>query len=63
METKLQPYVGPQPYELKDKDLFFGRDREARELVSLIISSRELLLYAQSGAGKTSIQMLRSSLF
>ncbi|MBN2394416.1 MAG: hypothetical protein JXR84_27020 [Anaerolineae bacterium] len=49
------PYVGPRPYERKDKDNFFGRKREARELCALIRSEREVLFYAQSGAGKTSL--------
>src|SRR2546430_15508483 len=55
METKFQPYVGPRPYERDDLALFFGRDYEADELLSLIISYRELLFYAQSGTGKTSL--------
>lgn len=49
------PYVGPQPFEQEDKDRFFGREREANELLSLVIANRMSLLYAQSGAGKTSL--------
>jgi tetratricopeptide (TPR) repeat protein len=49
------PYVGPRPFEKQDKGLFFGRDREASEIFSLIIAHPTLLLYAQSGAGKTSL--------
>jgi WD40 repeat protein len=49
------PYVGPRPFERQEKNLFFGRDREVSELLSLIISHRTVLLYAQSGAGKTSL--------
>ena len=49
------PYVGPRPFERRDRDLFFGREREASDLLSLIIAHRVLLLYAQSGAGKTSL--------
>ena len=55
METKFQPYVGPRPYERDDLALFLGRDYEADELLSLIISYRELLFYAQPGTGKTSL--------
>src|SRR6266571_7462828 len=55
MATEFQPYVGPRPYERNDPAPFFGRDREADELVSLIFSYRELLFYAQSGIGKTSL--------
>src|SRR5918992_5087759 len=49
------PYVGPQPFRGEDQALFFGRDREANEAVSLIIAHRVLVLYAESGAGKTSL--------
>jgi hypothetical protein len=49
------PYVGPRPFERGDRDLFFGREREANDLLSLIVAHRVLVLYAQSGAGKTSL--------
>jgi hypothetical protein len=49
------PYVGPRPFERQDRGLFFGRDREASEVLSLVIAHRMLLIYAQSGAGKTSL--------
>lgn len=50
-----QPYVGPRPFERADSFRFFGRDREAIDLVSLIIADSILLVYAQSGVGKTSL--------
>lgn len=49
------PYVGPRPFERDEKDKFFGREREARDLLSLVVSERLVLFYAQSGAGKTSL--------
>jgi hypothetical protein len=49
------PYPGPRPFERGEQNLFFGRDREVTDLFSLIIAHREALLYAQSGAGKTSL--------
>ena len=49
------PYVGPRPYERGDRHNFYGRNREARDLLSLILSERVVLFYAQSGAGKTSL--------
>jgi hypothetical protein len=49
------PYVGPRPFEALERDLFFGRGRETRKLASLIVARRVVLLYAQSGAGKTSL--------
>ena len=48
-------YVGPRPFERSERGLFFGRDREISELLSLVISSRVVLCYAPSGAGKTSL--------
>lgn len=49
------PYVGPRPFAQADVYRFFGRDREAAELYSLVAAHRTVLLYAQSGAGKTSL--------
>lgn len=55
MADKFEPYVGPRPFGRGDSSRFFGRIREANELLSLIISHPITLLYAQSGAGKTSL--------
>jgi hypothetical protein len=49
------PFVGPVPFERKDADLFFGRVGEVQELISLIVANRVVVLYAASGAGKTSL--------
>ena len=49
------PYIGPRPFERADRDKFFGRMRETRDLLSLIMAERVVLFYAQSGAGKTSL--------
>lgn len=49
------PYVGPRPYEQGEQALFFGRDREASELFSLVCAHPVVLFYSQSGAGKTSL--------
>lgn len=49
------PYVGPWPFEASESDRFFGRGREIRKLASLVVARRVVLLYAQSGAGKTSL--------
>jgi len=55
-ERKVEnPYVGPRPFEERHQRRFFGRDWEADELVSLVIAHPAVLLYAQSGAGKTSL--------
>jgi WD40 repeat protein len=52
---KDNPYVGPRPYEREDRQNFFGRQREARDLTALIMAERVVLFYAPSGAGKTSL--------
>ncbi|MCX7682750.1 MAG: WD40 repeat domain-containing protein, partial [Anaerolineae bacterium] len=52
---KNNPYVGPRPFERSDRHNFYGRTREARELLSLILAERAVLFYAPSGAGKTSL--------
>jgi tetratricopeptide (TPR) repeat protein len=49
------PYPGPRPFKKEEKDRFFGRETEARELLSLVTAHQALLLYAQSGAGKSSL--------
>ncbi|MFN2221181.1 MAG: hypothetical protein ACK2UH_01400, partial [Candidatus Promineifilaceae bacterium] len=52
---EIVPYVGPRPFESDDSGYFFGRDYEAAELLAQIVSYRTVVLYAPSGAGKTSL--------
>jgi WD40 repeat protein len=56
-KNEFDPYVGPRPFgrAKEDRARFFGRDREADEIVSLIFSHSVLVVHAQSGAGKTSL--------
>jgi hypothetical protein len=49
------PYVGPRAFTRAEGDRFFGREREARELLARVIAERLVLFYAQSGTGKTSL--------
>jgi WD40 repeat protein len=49
------PYVGPRTFEEKDARFFFGREREARDLLWLVMSEPLVLFYAPSGAGKSSL--------
>jgi len=53
--TEQKPYVGAQTFKPDESHLFFGREREAFDLLSLVISDRLVLFYAQSGAGKSSL--------
>lgn len=50
-----KPYVGPRTFRPNERERFFGRDREARDLVARIVAERFTLFYAQSGAGKSSL--------
>ena len=49
------PYVGPRTFTEQESNLFFGREREARDLLALVLRERLTLFYAQSGAGKSSL--------
>ncbi len=53
----LEPFVGPRPFGLnkEDQERFFGRDDETEEIISLIYSHQLVLIYGESGTGKTSI--------
>ena len=53
--TPVEPYVGPRSFRKDQREFFFGRDEEADELVSIITAHSAVLLYSQSGAGKTSL--------
>jgi len=49
------PFVGPRAYKKGEGARFFGRGRELATLLNLLIARRLVLLYAPSGAGKTSL--------
>lgn len=51
------PYVGPRPFTDAPEDIarFFGRSREARDIISLILAQRTVVLYGKSGTGKSSL--------
>jgi Novel STAND NTPase 1 len=49
------PFIGPRPYSSSERAMFFGRDEEVSRLVSLVIAHPAVLLFAVSGAGKTSL--------
>jgi len=55
MSVEYKPYVGPRPFEQEHESIFFGRERETSEIISLIVSHPVTLVYSQSGAGKTSL--------
>ena len=47
------PYVGLRAF--RRGETLYGRDREANNLLDLLIAERTVLLHAPSGAGKTSL--------
>src|SRR5262245_51569173 len=49
------PYPGLRPFESNERDLFFGRDRDAELLSNKIFAARLTLLFGQSGRGKSSL--------
>lgn len=55
VDPTVSPYVGPTSFPKHKWNKFFGREREAKELVELIVQSRVVLVYAASGAGKSSL--------
>lgn len=47
------PYIGPRAFRTGEK--LYGRNREARQLLDLLIAERVVLLHSPSGAGKSSL--------
>lgn len=54
-------WLGLASYEEKDSGIFYGRDKEVRELSEDIFSHVQTVIYGPSGVGKTSI--LRAGVF
>ena len=52
---KKNPFVGSRPFEGGDRGNYFGRTREARDLLALIRAERAVLLHSQPRTGKTSL--------
>ncbi|GAB4501723.1 MAG: PQQ-binding-like beta-propeller repeat protein [Anaerolineales bacterium] len=51
--TRPNPYVGPRSFKKGEK--LYGREQETAELLDLWIAERIVMLYAPSGAGKSSL--------
>jgi WD40 repeat protein len=49
------PFKFLDSYTLNDKEIFFGREKEAEEVYSRLFYSKLLLIYGPSGSGKTSL--------
>ena len=55
VSAPVSPYVGLNFYTQQDAAMFFGRESEQTVLIGNLRASRLTLLYAQSGAGKSSL--------
>ena len=51
----ISPFKFLDSYSIEDKDIFFGRDVESKELYKKFFSKNLLLLYGKSGTGKSSL--------
>jgi WD40 repeat protein len=49
------PYRGIQPYRFVDHAIFFEREEETNGLLSLVVVYRGVMVYGDSGAGKSSL--------
>ncbi|MCB9291560.1 MAG: SUMF1/EgtB/PvdO family nonheme iron enzyme [Lewinellaceae bacterium] len=49
------PFKFLDPFELADKDVFFGRDKEIDTLYRMVYQTNLALVYGYSGTGKTSL--------
>lgn len=54
-QQKQNPFKGLYPYEEKDKDVFYGRDREVEEFFKLVKLNILTVVFGKSGIGKTSL--------
>lgn len=49
------PYPGIPPFSYAHRNVFFSREAETRALVRLVVMYRGVLLYSESGTGKSSL--------
>src|ERR1700733_9657881 len=48
-------YPGPRPFEENDINLFFGRDKDKKNLLTFINVEQMLVVFSKSGLGKSSL--------
>ena len=48
-------YPGLQPFETENAALFYGREREARDLYAQVMVEKMVVLFSKSGMGKSSL--------
>lgn len=52
---KIYPFKFLDAYTQQDKDIFFGREEEVKQLYQMLFQSDLILIYGASGTGKTSL--------
>ncbi|GAA0847886.1 tetratricopeptide repeat protein [Streptosporangium amethystogenes subsp. fukuiense] len=55
VDRATQPYVGLRPYDRDEHVLFFGREREGRDIATIWQATGLTVLFGASGVGKTSL--------
>ncbi len=55
MENNFNPYKGIETYDLKDRAIFHGREREIADITDIILNNKSTILTGYSGCGKTSL--------
>lgn len=51
----IKRYPGALPFNSKQENIFYGRDKDIKRLLTLIQVEKQVLLYSKSGLGKTSL--------
>ena len=49
------PFPGIDPFNYAERNVFFAREQESRALIRLVVIHRGVLLYSDSGTGKSSL--------
>ena len=53
--SQKSPFKFLQPYTREDRKIFFGRDEEIEQLYKMVFQADIILVYGESGTGKTSL--------
>lgn len=54
-ESQKIPFVGLRPYKTEENKIFFGRERQVYDLLTLLQSNRIIAILGPSGCGKSSL--------
>ena len=55
MSTRKSPFKFLDPYTVEDREIYFGFDREIDEIYHRLTESRLMVVYGESGTGKSSL--------